>query len=32
MQDNYQEMLAQPEADRYEALPDELRPLAVPRP
>jgi molybdate/tungstate transport system substrate-binding protein len=32
MEANYQEMLAQPEADRYDALPEDLRPLVVPAP
>ena len=32
MEANYQEMLAQPEADRYDALPDDLRSVAVPAP
>ena len=32
MEANYQEMLEQPEADRYDALPDDLRSVAVPAP
>ncbi|MBN2113354.1 MAG: tungstate ABC transporter substrate-binding protein WtpA [Acidimicrobiia bacterium] len=32
MEANYQEMLAQPEADHYDALPNDLRPFAVPAP
>jgi molybdate/tungstate transport system substrate-binding protein len=32
MEASYQELLAQPEADGYDALPDDLRPLAVPAP
>lgn len=32
MEANYQDLLAQPEADHYDALPDDLQPYAVPAP